>query len=326
MNFARQTSARSASCSLGFSLIELLVVMAIVGILVALIMPAIQSAREQSRRTSCLNNHRQVALAILNYAGNRSGKLPAMWRTDDPSPWKNFSWRATILPYLEHQATYDQLVLTESPLDPVNQPLLKSMVATYQCPSVPASPRLLPVLGREGESIYEVVAAAHDMVAVYDVEAQEQTIYAYRGAWHGGRGLPISWIGQNTIGDVPLAPESARNRVRPSALRKVHDGHSKTALLVEQAGKPAGLGSGNEASAHSPSEGAWATCDVGSFYGNPVNTYNYYDPFGFHSGAVIAMCDASVSLISESTSVRVIEALLSRDGNEIMSAEDWQLR
>ncbi len=102
------------------------------------------------------------------------------------------------------------------------------------------------------------------------------------------------------------------------------DGLSKTALVCEQAGKPNGYGSDPEAATHPPSEGAWATCDYGSFWGNGINTHNFRDPFGFHGGAVVALCDGSVTLLPETMSTEIMVSLFSRDGNEIVAATDWQ--
>ena len=318
MIWIHRKQARSA-----FTLVELLVVIAIVGILIALLLPAVQAAREQSRRATCLNNHRQVGLATLQYATAYGGQLPAMWQSAHRSPWMNFSWRARILPFLEEQAIFDKLDFAKSPVDPANQ-TIGVVIPTFQCPSVPGSPRMITEIGREEESVHQVTAAAHDIVAIFDVDAQAADLYSHHGTWHAGKGIPLTFVGSNNIGDVPLAPRWAADRAKSSALRKVLDGHSKTALLMEQAGKPLAMGTTTGATEHSPSEGAWATCDVGSFYGNPLNSTNFYDPYGFHQGAIMTLCDGSVAVLPQTTAVPVIEALLSRDGNEIMSAADWQ--
>lgn len=106
----------------GFTLVELLVVIAIIGILVALLLPAIQAAREAARRMSCQSNLHNLALAVLDYENARKG-LPAAttaipndgeaWNTiDAPEPEKNiersFSWIVRVLPQFEEQALADQ--------------------------------------------------------------------------------------------------------------------------------------------------------------------------------------------------------------------------
>ena len=168
-------------------------------------------------------------------------------------------------------------------------------------------------------------AAAHDLVAVHSVLAPHPTMpymdsFIYRGAWHGGTVLQMEPV----IRDVPLDERSARVRAQAGTLRKIVDGLSKTALLVEQAGKPVGLGADPNAAGHPPSEGAWATCDYGSFYGSGVNFHNFRDPFGFHRGAMVAMADGAVAVLPEGIPREIMVALFSRDGGEIMNAGEWQ--
>jgi prepilin-type N-terminal cleavage/methylation domain-containing protein len=104
-----------------FTLVELLVVIAIIGILVALLLPAIQAAREAARRVSCQNNVKNLALAALTYENSRKGLPPAT--TAVPAPGgelmsitaieQRLSWIVQILPELEEQALYDQFNLTK---------------------------------------------------------------------------------------------------------------------------------------------------------------------------------------------------------------------
>ncbi|MEM8678835.1 MAG: DUF1559 domain-containing protein [Planctomycetota bacterium] len=105
---------------LAFTLVELLVVIAIIGILVALLLPAVNAAREAARRSQCINNMRQIALAALNYE-SANGHLPPgrtgcdasthfVCVSDDPSTKEGRSAFVEILPYAEDQALYDQLV------------------------------------------------------------------------------------------------------------------------------------------------------------------------------------------------------------------------
>ncbi len=96
----------------GFTLVELLVVIAIIGILVALLLPAIQAAREAARRTACANNLKQIALALLNYHDAHKqfplGAYAAV-EEDHPAEEDGLGWATQILPQLEEQAIYDQL-------------------------------------------------------------------------------------------------------------------------------------------------------------------------------------------------------------------------
>jgi prepilin-type N-terminal cleavage/methylation domain-containing protein len=94
----------------GFTLVELLVVIAIIGVLVALLLPAVQSAREASRRSSCSNNLKQMGLALQNYQSAQQA-FPVgsgSHATDDSWVW-GFSWHVAILPYVEQGALWDQL-------------------------------------------------------------------------------------------------------------------------------------------------------------------------------------------------------------------------
>jgi len=88
----------------GFTLVELLVVIAIIGILIALLLPAVQSAREAARRTQCSNQLKQIGLALQNYHDSHK-KFPHGTRWPIGAP----NWRVMVLPYLEQNALYDQL-------------------------------------------------------------------------------------------------------------------------------------------------------------------------------------------------------------------------
>jgi len=90
----------------GFTLVELLVVIAIITLLVSILLPAVQSAREAARRTQCLNNLKQLQLAVLNYETANQAFPPGATRS-------GAVWSAFILPYVEEQAIYDALTLDD---------------------------------------------------------------------------------------------------------------------------------------------------------------------------------------------------------------------
>jgi prepilin-type N-terminal cleavage/methylation domain-containing protein len=120
----------------GFTLVELLVVIAIIGLLVALLLPAIQAARESSRRVHCLNNLKQIGLAILHYEeGNYH--LPAGSTTEGTAiggPYYT-TWTVDILPHLEQQVLFDLWDASKPLYHPNNQQVRESFVASYLCPS-----------------------------------------------------------------------------------------------------------------------------------------------------------------------------------------------
>lgn len=110
---------RRKTCeSRGFTLVELLVVIAIIGVLVALLLPAVQAAREAARRISCSNNLKQLGLAVINYTDSNAGEIPSsvtMWgfqndAAPDKRPDTGYSgrgWIVQVLPQLEQQSMYD---------------------------------------------------------------------------------------------------------------------------------------------------------------------------------------------------------------------------
>ncbi len=104
--------------SRGFTLVELLVVIAIIGVLVALLLPAIQSSREAARRTQCINNMKQLGVALQNYAATKKhfppGLLAKTYAEEPTHPQTFYRWSslAHLLPYMENQAVRDLLDLS----------------------------------------------------------------------------------------------------------------------------------------------------------------------------------------------------------------------
>lgn len=129
----------------GFTLVELLVVIAIIGVLVALLLPAIQAAREAARRTQCVNNLKQLALACHNYH-DTYGTFPVNHifsvHPNNSANHEGWGWHALILPHLEQQGLYDELEVSSVSLVDVLRyrgsevvALLQTAIPTFRCPS-----------------------------------------------------------------------------------------------------------------------------------------------------------------------------------------------
>ena len=103
------------------------------GVLVGLLLPAVQAAREAARRAQCVNNLKQIGLAMHNYASaNNAFPKPAI-TSEQGKPL--LSWRVAILPYIQQQGLYEKFKLDEPWDSPHNKALLKEMPSTYLCPS-----------------------------------------------------------------------------------------------------------------------------------------------------------------------------------------------
>lgn len=142
-----------------FSLVELLVVIAIIGILVSLLLPAVQAARESARRVQCVNNLKQIATAALNYEANL-GQLPPSAMLDavelsyllndvitkypvvDQRSGKQFSWVVALLPYLEQQNLYTAFDLSKPVFEQESEPQ-SQFISSLMCPSDEAQGRYL---------------------------------------------------------------------------------------------------------------------------------------------------------------------------------------
>ncbi len=163
---------------IAFTLVELLVVIAIIGVLVALLLPAVQAARESARRMSCINNLKNISLACLNYESSK-GELPPGSTIEPGAQESGFGWMVWILPYVEQsgvsQQALDRIELTgtkgayDTELDELNQMLLPM----YLCPSDPEL--------REQEEKFGGSAAA---------KARKGMSYAgVMGSYHGRTGM-----------------------------------------------------------------------------------------------------------------------------------------
>jgi prepilin-type processing-associated H-X9-DG protein len=137
----------------GLTLVELLVIIAIIALLIAMLLPAVQGVREASRRTLCLNNMKQVALSLQQFH-QANGRLPngaqnnptivAGYKTDGTDdhrlPIRMIgSWQLVTLPHVDNAALYDRFVLTANLGNVTNRELIKIPLPSFICPSDPGS-------------------------------------------------------------------------------------------------------------------------------------------------------------------------------------------
>jgi prepilin-type N-terminal cleavage/methylation domain-containing protein len=123
----------------GFTLVELLVVIAIIGILMALLLPAVQAAREAARRMQCTNNLMQIGLALQGYEDAHEVLPPGSTEPKGPIVNKpvgyHMGWMVHILPYVEEQTTYQHVDFSKGVYAQANAPVAKVRIATFICPS-----------------------------------------------------------------------------------------------------------------------------------------------------------------------------------------------
>ena len=142
-----------------FTLVELLVVIAIIGVLVALLLPAVQSAREAARRTQCANNLKQMGIGVHNYHDTFQ-KLPFGWSD------RGAGWTTMLLPYIEQKPLWDTLSFNESDNwdspNSANQRACGTFITTFRCPSMGNIPKHVDNQGIPGRvpSSYRGVASS----------------------------------------------------------------------------------------------------------------------------------------------------------------------
>ena len=153
--------------SRGFTLVELLVVITIIGILIALLLPAVQAAREAARRMGCSNNIRQIGLALHGYLGVNQ-RFPASENVVCPSSGPGTGWGASavILPFLEQGNLADLVDLSTWYWDAKNRQGLRT---SFRCTSVPRPPNQLICIGDtlSPEPCYNVSETNYAPIATY---------------------------------------------------------------------------------------------------------------------------------------------------------------
>jgi len=152
---------RARALRSGFTLVELLVVIAIIGILIGLLLPAVQTAREASRRSACKNNLRQLGLALLNYESTY-GSLPPAYLSkaatvNGPGQGPGWGWGARILPYLEQGAL--PIDFGKDIMDVANDGVRAISLPSFLCPSDPVNEPTFMVTDEGGADLTRVAFA-----------------------------------------------------------------------------------------------------------------------------------------------------------------------
>lgn len=233
--------------SQGFTLVELLVVIAIIGVLVALLLPAVQAAREAARRSQCANNLKQIGLSILNFE-NTKKRFPAgsTAKTDvQEGPYWS-TWSIDILPYMEENALYalwnPKFHLDDPNPDPknTNRDLKQRRVDAYLCPSDDLTePLVVPETG-PGAILAPPNNRYH--IGSYRANSGSGAASTFCGA-HWDNPLGIPWIlldpnrGPATRGPMYAVVEKitavAVSPPKEVKMSQITDGASKTRLAGE---------------------------------------------------------------------------------------------
>ena len=298
-----------------FTLVELLVVIAIIGVLVALLLPAVQAAREAARRMSCSNNMKQIGLAMHSYHDSQ-GAFPPGWIEDGPSRATApnlFGWGTFILPYIEEQELYNQfdfdIALNQSP----NINFIGQVITIYRCPTDSAP----EMVGTDAFGTYFPAIPAHARSS-YVASGVNFALCDYSANEHLNTG--------------------AFFRNSGTRIRKIDDGTAHTLLIGERTGEDPDVNVGNfgEAywsgvrgqimnglSCYSAQVIAGTQFRIGSTYIYTPALNNKESTNGFSSvhptGVDIALCDGSARFIANDTADAVVHALIDiQDGQRFV--------
>jgi len=218
----------------GFTLVELLVVITIIGILIALLLPAVQAARESARRAQCSNNLKQIGLALLAYAQN-TGTFPpgAIHASDRTNPNDYYiNWGICILPYIELESLYQQYDQTKTNLDPVNLPVLRTPIHIMNCPSDNRAGRLLVPTQRQ-ETAPEGIASSSYKGNMGKRWTHNNGFFDYPPYFGNSGRTPERRGPLYAVGDYGSSSNPKKSRFGTVDPAQVSDGTSNTFLVGE---------------------------------------------------------------------------------------------
>jgi prepilin-type N-terminal cleavage/methylation domain-containing protein/prepilin-type processing-associated H-X9-DG protein len=286
----------------GFTVVELLVVISIIAALMALLLPAVQSAREAGRRTQCTNNLYQLALAATRSA-EQSGFIPG-WRNRSPQTGNNttVSWPVPLLPFVERNDIYTRLVAGTTFQPP--------QVSLFSCPSNPPDTKDQPVLAYAGN-----VGSGTNVSAV------------------NNPGDPVKWDGvmlDTTIRSGPLSGRISLDDISSA------DGTAMTLLLTERCGgNVLQTFWSNQMDDNPPrffQNVVAAVPGIGITPATPANSKivnspisaapgAWSQPSAIHPGGVVAaFCDGHTAFVKDSVSPSVYAQLLSQNSGVVSNS------
>jgi len=348
--FSLRVGSRSGR---GFTLVELLVVIAIIGVLVALLLPAVQAAREAARRISCGNNLKNLGLAVLNYHDTRRHfpvNYGGPWQNEASAPQSAVGWIVEILPQLEQQPLYEQFrqggayegrfradlapnrsqqnLGIFSTKDGISVPqLMQTTLPVLQCPSDSGSPRI-----REGQFQWtRTPTAVTNYKGVLGDTFLGETfggIYSNdasafpSGIYHEESATGFQLSENDCHADTRCRGIFFRHTFqRPINMREVIDGTSNTFLIGED------LPDFNLHSTAFYSNGSWSSCNIPpnnliSLLPTQLDLEAWWDQQGFRShhpgGLQFCLVDGSVRFIQEDINNELYRTSCTRNGQEVV--------
>jgi prepilin-type N-terminal cleavage/methylation domain-containing protein len=299
-----------------FTLVELLVVVAIIGVLIALILPAVQASREASRRAQCLDHMHQIGVAIQSYIAAKDKFPPGKMYTGPRNlpETQSISWSSYLLDYLEQGNTYKKIDFSIPLSDPGNLGATGQIIPVYLCPSTSRreehrgeDDRLIPMDEPGGGMACIDYLGSSGPDKDKQPSGSDEDYGPQRGVLIGNKGLE----NEDTIVEPP-----------PIRSEQITDGLASTLLVAECTGRGVEI---NDKGNIKSLNGAWASGSNVSHITWAINEapvpdawYNEAIMSDHPGGAHLLMCDASVHFFPNETDKDVLLNLASRDGEEVV--------